>query len=182
MFFCVVAFVLSTDNTDRCPWEAFMCDNEPKCLTQNVIQFNTSEFPGSVTMIDYFPYFEVHVKTADKECEGELWQLVYRTLFKGLEKASETLGYRNNTYEHAIICRGPPSESHPDTIHLATVSSKGWWMCSENKEIGGKMNPKATPWWRDPTAGNKNVPYTPFVWCVHTYILIHSFMYFILSP
>ena len=150
MFCCMVAFVLSHNDTGRHPWELSMKNNQPICLKRNVIQFNAPNLPGSITMIDYFTHFEVHVQTCDEKGKDErkLWQLVYRSVFNGLKKASKILGYEDNTYEHAIACK-----YHPERFHIAIVNG-GWWICSEDKSKGAGMNSSETPWWSDSMKGD----------------------------
>ena len=152
MFCCMVAFLLSPDNTYKgtpCPWQVLEDESgKPKCLARNVIKFKIKCFPGYVTIIDYFTHFEIHVKTCVEEMK--LWQLVRHAVMKSLKKASEILGYTDNTFELAIVC-----PAHPSTPHPATIDCMGVWICSKDKEEGGKVPLQSIPWWRDSSAGGK---------------------------
>ena len=57
MFCCTVAYLLSPDNMQLCPWKVLTTDTDvPECLTRNVILFTVSDFPGAVTLIDHFTH------------------------------------------------------------------------------------------------------------------------------
>ena len=147
MFCCLVAFVLSLDNTDPCPWELSKKGKsiEPECVYRNVIKFRVKgDSPGSVTMIDYFTHFEVHVKPAYKMVGDDLWKLAYNAVFRGLKRASKILHCTDCTYEHAIICPECSSTPHPATVN------KGGWVCSENQDIGRNLDLTTNdiPWLR----------------------------------
>ena len=164
LFCCMVAFLLSPDNTymykgTPCPWKVLEDElGKPKCLARNVIKFEVKCFPGYVTIIDYFTHFEVHVKTPVEE--RELWQLVQHSVVEGLNKASKILGYTDNTFELAIVC-----PAHPSTPHPATINYMGMWICSKNKEEWGEVSPQSIPWWRDSSAGGKN----HYIWFMFSY-------------
>ena len=62
MFCCTVAYLLSPDNTHPCPWK--VVENEagtPECLHRNVIEFEIPKKAGTISLIDHFTHFEIHI-------------------------------------------------------------------------------------------------------------------------
>ena len=139
MFCSMVAYILSPDN-QGCPWKVLPNETgAPKCLTRNVIMFKVSDYAGSVTLIDCFTHFEVHVKASLKK-KAKLWKLVKHSVFNGLEKASEILGYADN-FKAAIIC-----PEHSSTPHPAAIDNEGEWTCSNDNETFGAVEHKTILW------------------------------------
>ena len=139
MFCSAVAYLLSPENAHPCPWKVVTDrDGSPECINRNVIQFSVpkitdgiahSEYAGTVSLIDHFTHFEIHVVTHPNE-EAELWQLAHDAVFAGLKEAGKTIGYKNNTPIPAIVC-----PAHPATPHPAVVD-KTVWKCSKFREFG----------------------------------------------
>ena len=152
MFCCLIAFILSTENADPVRWKVFEESQKPRCLTRNVVMFSVGELPGSVTIIDYFTHFEVHVHTHSQK-EFHLWNVVQSSIFRGLSKASKILGYSDNTPQHAIVC---PAHLHVSTPHPATIDDEGVWTCSESKQSFGVVVQGSIPWLRISTTGKIN--------------------------
>ena len=84
------AFLRSSSHNSS-PWSLLPHpenSTRPECLTRNCIKFQLRECaPGSLTLIDAFSHFEVHVSTRQ---HIPVWQ----TLVEGIQKAAETLKYR----------------------------------------------------------------------------------------
>ena len=142
MFCCTVAYLLSLDNTHPCPWK--VVENEagtPECLHRNVIQFTIPKMAGTISLIDHFTHFEIHIRSLPKKA-GELWKLVHDGVFAGLKKAGKTIGYTNNTPIPAIVC-----PAHLATPHPATVDDDGGWICSSMPQIFGQLaEDNIIPW------------------------------------
>ena len=141
MFCCTVAYLLSPENAHPCPWKVI--ENEagtPECLNRNVIQFTIPEMAGTLSLIDHFTHFEIHVNTLPDKV-AQLWKLAHDAVFAGLKKARKTLGYTNNTPVPAIVCPAP----HLNTPHPAIVSS-GSWICSRMAQKFGAIREGTIPW------------------------------------
>ena len=153
MFCCTVAYLLSPNNTQPCPWKVLQTDTEvPECLTRNVIIFTVPTFPGTVTLIDHFTHFEIHVESHPKKV-ARLWELAQQAVFTGLKRASETLGYTSNTPVPAIVCPAT-CPTHPATPHPATIDKDRVWTCSKQARSYGDVAPGSIPWLSPPkTAG-----------------------------
>ena len=138
MFCCTVAYLLSPEHAQ---WEVVKNEaGTPICLNRNVIQFTISQVAGTVSLIDQFTHFEIHVDTVPQKL-AQMWQLVHDTVFAGMKEAKKTLGYVNNTPVSAIVC-----PAHPTTPHPATVDNDGAWKCSVTPQKFGVVSEDAIPW------------------------------------
>ncbi|CAI8056152.1 hypothetical protein GBAR_LOCUS30592 [Geodia barretti] len=89
------------------------------------------KYPGSVTFVDRYEYFEVHVFTS-KAWEKELWGHVRKAVFGGIETVDETLGYSENKPRPAIVC----PRTHTDRPHPAYIQDKEWICTSDTNQFG----------------------------------------------
>ena len=133
IFCSLMSHVLSPENTHPCPWKLCVAFNKPTCLYRDCIEFQVAKYAGSVTLIDCYEYFEVHVSTAEEE-KQELWRHVRNALFSGIETVCETLGYSNNKPRPAIIC----PRAHSDKIHPAYIDNQ-LWKCTSDPRVYGKL-------------------------------------------
>ena len=138
MFCCTVAYLLSPEHAQ---WEVVKNEaGTPICLNRNVIQFTVPKVAGTVSLIDHFTHFEIHVDTVPQKL-AQMWQLVHDTVFAGMKEAKKTLGYVNNTPVPAIVC-----PAHPTTPHPATVDNDGTWTCSVTPQKFGVVSEGTIPW------------------------------------
>ena len=138
MFCCTVAYLLSPVNAQ---WEVVKNEaGTPICLNRNVIQFTTPKVAGTVSLIDHFTHFEVHIDTPPTKVT-QMWKLVQDKVFAGMEEARKTLGYKNNAPDLAIVC-----PAHPATPHPATVEDDGTWTCSVTPQKCGVVSEGTIPW------------------------------------
>ena len=138
----LTCFLVSHNNQFPCAWEVVLQphSNVPVCLYRNCIRFSVPDFPGSVTLIDTFTHFEVHVSCKDSEVCIELCHLVRQAILTGVKTATHTLGYKNCTPSQAVVC---PCEV--GTAHVATVG-RGLWICKQDKEKYGKLSANQLVW------------------------------------
>ena len=134
IFCSLMAHVLSPQHPHPHPWKLCLSSNQPTCLYRDCIEFHVPDF-GSVTLVDHFQYFEAHISdTTTKDEEQKLWQHVYQSLFCGIEKISEMLGYSENKPRPAIIC----PKSHTDKDHTAYIKDRKW-NCTSDMKIRGTL-------------------------------------------
>ena len=140
----VMSHVLSPENYHPCPWKLRLSSDEPACLYRNCIQFQVPKYAGSVTLIDRYDYFEVHVDTTPDKLL-ELWQHARNAIFSGIEVVSDTLGYSDIKPRPAIVC----PRTHTDKFHPAYLDGQNWVCTSDNSygkitvEILWQEKPKA---------------------------------------
>jgi len=147
IFCSTVSFLLSADNTSPHPWKVSKDHfGKPTCLKRNIIAFTVGGFPGKVILIEEWTHFEIHLNTRPA-CEGDLWKLVYKAVFKGLENAAETHHYSNSDNVPCAAIRCPEQcHDHPSTPHPATIDLEGNWMCTKSTEWFDQIPTKTIPW------------------------------------
>ena len=106
IFCSLMSHVVSPENHHPCPWQLRLSSGEPACLYRDCIQFQVPKYAGSVTLIDRYEYFELHVKTLPHKL-SEVWQHTVNAIFSGIDGVCETLGYSNNKPRPAITCPEP---------------------------------------------------------------------------
>ena len=135
IFCSLMSHVLSPQNLHPCPWKLCLSSNEPTCLYRNCIEFEVPTFAGSITLIDHYEYFEVHVLTSKKKIQ-ELWRHVRDAIFSGIATVCATLGYSNNKPRPAIIC----PITHTDKTHPAYIKEDDdEWICTSDPRKFGKL-------------------------------------------
>ena len=134
IFCSLMSHVLSPLNLHPHPWKLHLASNEPTCLYRDCIKFQVPKYAGSVTLIDRYEYFEVHVFTSEEEMQ-ELWQHAQNAIFSGITTVCDTLGYSNNKPHPAIIC---PNTTHTDKTHPAYIKN-GKWICTSDSCVFGKL-------------------------------------------
>ena len=140
MFCCTVAYLLSPENGHPCPWKVVQNEaGTPECLNRNVIQFTIPKVIGTVSLVDHFTHFEIHIHTLPKKA-AQLWKLAHDAVFAGLKKVGKTLGYTFSTPVPAIVC-----PAHPDTPHPAMVDDDAW-TCSKMAQNFGDVAEGTIPW------------------------------------
>ena len=143
VFCSLVAFLRSSQNSS--PWSLYPCPNDstaPLCLTRNCIKFQLPEYaPGSLTLIDAFSHFEVHVNSQHDICI-HLCPSIWQTLAKGILKAAETLKYLRLVPKQAFLCK------HENTRpHLALPADAfDYWKCELHPDISGPLKEEHKVW------------------------------------
>ena len=125
---CPGPFSISTDST-----------RAPICLYRNCIQLDIPKSPATLTLIDAYTHFEVHVQVPVERAENfcrKLFPSIQKIIFKGLHKAALNLHYSNSTPRAALVC--PCGQGG---AHIATVNKDiGYWSCSLNKMECDKLS------------------------------------------
>ena len=104
IFCALVVHLLSV-----CGWELlYQTGSSPACVFRNCIRFKLPGKPATVSLIDCFSFFEVHVKTPIPRILCQIRESV----FAGLENASHTLKYDDLKPVVAFFCEcGAPPHS-----------------------------------------------------------------------
>ena len=142
VFCSLVAFLRSTLNSS--PWSLFPHpenSTEPQCLTRNCIKFQLPKgAPGSLTLIDVFSHFEVHVNTRRDVCV-HLCPSIWQSLAEGIQKTAKTLKYQL-VPKQAFPCK------HKNTRpHLALPADTfDYWKCELHPDISGPLKEEHKLW------------------------------------
>ena len=146
VFCSLVAFLQSSQNSS--PWRLSPCPEDrsaPLCLTRNCIKFQFPEGqPGSLTLIDTFTHFEVHVDTPYDDTCDRFCPSIQQTLFKGIQKAAETLRYHQLVPKLAFLC----TECENTQPHLALpADALDYWKCELKPDtVYGKLTDEHLVW------------------------------------
>ena len=140
IFCSLMSHALSPQNPHPYPWKLCLSANEPTCLYRDCIEFEVPEYAGSITLIDRYEFFEVHVLTSEEKMQ-ELWQHVRNAIFSGIATVSDTLGYSNNKPRPAIICPATHiDKALTDKTHPAYIKDQdGGWICTSDPRKFGKL-------------------------------------------
>ena len=149
IFCSLVAFLRSSLNSS--PWSLFPHpDNttKPRCLTRNCIKFQLPKgAPGSLTLIDAFSHFEVHVNARRDICV-HLCPSIWQALIEGIQKAAETLKYQL-VPKQAFLCKHDNAQPH---LALPAEEPLNDWTCERNPDISGPLKEEHKMWF--PKKGN----------------------------
>ena len=140
--FCALScFLVSSNNQFPGPWKIKLDpdDDTPVCLFRNCIRFSIPKIPGSVTLVDTFSHFQVHVQTRE-ERYGDVCSIVRQAVVAGQKSVTTTLGYDNCTPSLAFVC--PCKKGIP---HVATVDG-GNWVCKEDSDESGIADARYLVW------------------------------------
>ena len=151
--FCSLVAFLRSRSSQSPPWKLALCSEDktkPLCLTRNCIKFQLPKgAPGSLTLIDTFSHFEVHVNAPQDTCVS-FCPSIQLTLFRGIQKAAETLRYLQLVPKLAFLCKCENTQPH-----LALPADAfDYWTCELNPDaVYGHLTPEHLVWC--PEKGNK---------------------------
>ena len=134
-------FLVSSNNRFPCPWEVDTDTkyNTPTCLYRNCIRFVIPDYPCSVTLIDTFSHFQVHMDVESEWCQ-EMCSFVRQAIVSGLKTVTSTLGYVNSTPTLAFVC-----PCNVGTDHVAKLQGSSW-VCRNNWKKNGKASARYLIW------------------------------------
>ena len=134
--FCALSCFLIS----RCSWEIEVdARNNPVCLHRNCIQFSIPDYPCSITLMDTFSHFQVHVDVESDWCQ-DVCSAVRGAILSGLNSVNVTLGYTDCPPSRGVVCPCGIGEAHAAKI------LKQSWVCQENRRRNGKSAPRYLVW------------------------------------
>ena len=131
---------------NKCKWEISLKDGSPICFYHNCIKFTLpGERPGSVVIINYTKFLEIHVKSEEVKIDSNLCRTIREDIMAGLEEAHKSLHYDPPEAEIGFLCSGVCGNT--DEPHLATLDDKKKiWRCSEDYSKGSTLKPRERMW------------------------------------
>ena len=132
VFCALVVYLLS-----KCQWK-FACSikDTPLCVSRSCVNFQLSNKPVCVALVDQFAYFEVHIKARDtmyhKVCPA-----IREAIFSGLKAAAEALRYNNSTPIPAFFCK---CNSSPHAAIPVIEDDDCYLMCTKSTNCGSLTN------------------------------------------
>ena len=154
VFCCLVVYLIN-----HCKWQVILPKaGSPILMTKNCIKFRVpGRHPTTVTLIDSYAYFEIHIKAPPPVCH-KICSSIRDVIFDGIDKATVTLHYNNDTPSSGFFCphsngNGQASNSEP---HAATTEDQEYWQCTMEDHFG-ELTEREKVWFgsKEATAGNK---------------------------
>ena len=153
VFCCLVVYLIN-----HCKWQVILPSaGSPILMTKNCIKFRIPRHPATVTLIDSYAYFEIHIKAPPPVCH-KICPSIRDVIFDGINKATVTLHYNNDTPSSGFFCphsnsNGQASNSEP---HAATTEDQEYWQCTMEDHFG-ELTEREKVWFgsKEATAGNK---------------------------
>ena len=153
VFCCLVVYLIN-----HCKWQVILPSaGSPILMTKNCIKFRTPRHPATVTLIDSYAYFEIHIKAPPPVCH-KICPSIRDVIFDGIDEATVTLHYNNDKPCSAIFCphsnsNGQASNSEP---HAATTEDQVYWQCTMEDHFG-ELTEREKVWFetKEPVSGNK---------------------------
>ena len=147
IFCALLCWLVSPDNDSQVQLSISVDEiGSPLCLHRNCVQFDVSKSPVSVTLIDTYTHFEVHVDVPLEILRPKIVPLVHQAIIKGLREATLNLGYHKFTPSLALLC--PCGEK--EEAHIASANQElGCWTCSHNRKKCGNLTPLQLLWLED---------------------------------
>ena len=148
IFCALLCWLVSPENDSPAPWSISVDEvGSPICLYRNCIQFDVPELVATVTLIDTYTHFEVHVDIPLEDTEDlcpEEFPVVRKAIDNGLHKAALNLGYFNSSPSPASLCPCGRGEAHVAEI----LAKSARWKCSLKNEARkiGKLTPLQHLW------------------------------------
>ena len=163
VFCCLTSFLMN-----HCHWKICRPSGSPILVARNCIKFKLPSHPCSITLIDSFAYFEVHINAPMKVCH-KICPIIQQQIFSGINAASKTLHYNNSHPEPGFFCPHPTDGGKHSTdmkplcssLHPATLSEDcQWLMCTEDEDMFQELNDSQTIWFGSAAATSKPGTYT----------------------
>ena len=133
VFCCLVVFLIN-----HCKWEAVLPDTgSPILMAKNCIKFRLPSCTATVTLIDSYAYFEIHIEAPPSVCYRNC-PSIQATIFDGIDKAAITLHYNNSKPCAAFLC---PHSNHSGQTsskesHAAITKDQEYWQCTVENRYG----------------------------------------------
>ena len=158
LFSFLLCGLVSSENDCSAPWSLSTDDlGSPVCHYRNCVQLDIPNSPVTMTLIDSYTHFEVHVDILDDDdlCNRYL-PLVKEALYRTLQKASLQLCYPDSKPTSALVCPCGRGKAHVATISF----DYSYWTCSLKNEAKKyeKLSPHQHLWLASKTAAPAIAP------------------------
>ena len=148
IFCALLCWLVSPDNSCSCKWSILINEvGAPICLYRNCVQFDLSDSPIIVTLIDTYTHFEVYVDIEEEWVDDlypKIIPAIRDSIFKGLHKATINLHCYDSCPKLALVCPCSEGEAHIAAGNLEL----GFWTCalSRPKRKCGKLSSHQLLW------------------------------------
>ena len=142
----LLCWLVSDEENFPAPWSILTNKfGVPTCLHRNCVQFKLHKSPAVVTLIDTYTHFEIHINVPiefSADLCPKIIPMVSQTIFKGLGKVALNLNYDGSSPSPALVCPCGRGDAH-----VAAANSKlGYWTCTQNVTLCGKLTSLQLLW------------------------------------
>ena len=165
IFCCLVVYLIN-----HCKWQVKLpSTGSPILLARNCVKFSIPDSACTVTLIDSYANFEIHISAPHAVCR-KMCPTVRNLIFDGIDAAATTLHYNNSKPRMALICThthngsGQTSSTKPSVpLHAATITEdQEYWVCTRDVDVHGELTEKEKIWLQPETAIKSNIIVTVF--------------------
>ena len=148
IFCSLLCWLASPESNSSCKWSISVDEiGAPICLYRNCIQFDLSNSPATIMLIDTYTHFELHIHIEEELVDSYYPKIipeVRESIFKGLHKASINLRYYDLSPKSALVCPCGEGDAH---IAMGDVEL-GFWTCSLSRPMrkSGKLTSLHLTW------------------------------------
>ena len=140
VFCCLVVDVIK-----RVGWKVLLPSGETSIFAKNCIQYEISDLPCTVTLIDSFSYMEVYIDIP-VSLRNEVCPMIRNEILHSIKLSCAVLHYNNDTPKTAIFC---PCKKSTGKLHLADVIERSgckFWKCSLQTRVWGDLSDEHRIW------------------------------------
>ena len=140
VFCCLVV-----DMIKRVGWKVLLPSGETSIFAKNCIQYEISDLPCTVTLIDSFSYMEVYIDIP-VSLRNEVCPMIRNEILHSIKLSCAVLHYNNDTPKTAIFC---PCKKSTGKLHLADVIERSgckFWKCSLQTRVWGELSDEHKIW------------------------------------
>ena len=147
LFCSLLSWLVSPDNDCIGPLCISTDTGAPICLYRNCVQLDIPKSPATITLVDAYTHFEVHVQVPVKQADNlcpMFFPSIRKAIFRSLHKATLNLHYSNSTPSAALVCPCGNGDTHIATVNMDM--HKRYWTCSLNRMECGELSSLQLLW------------------------------------
>ena len=147
IFCCLVVFLIN-----QCKWQILLPGTgSPILIAKNCVKFRIPRSACTVTLIDNFAYFEIHISAPPPVCR-KMCPTIRNIIYDGMDAANTTLHYDDAKPLTAICCPHSHSSCYSYPPHVATVTEDNeYWECTQD-QVFGRLTEREKVWFQPTTA------------------------------
>ena len=160
IFCCLVVFLIN-----HCKWQVVLPGTgSPILIARNCVKFSIPRSACTVTLIDSYANFEIHISAPPAVCH-KICPTIRNRILDGIDAAAITLQYSNSrpqvafrcTYTHSDV--GQTASTKPSIPpHAATITDdQEYWVCTRDADVHGELSEREKIWLQPETGIEGNI-------------------------
>ena len=149
VFCCLQVYLIQQLN-----WKLLLKEGKPKLIAQNCVMLSPPNSICTVTLIDSFSYFEIHVQAKSDICL-KACPKIQKQILAGIDASCKTLRYSSDRPHLAFFCPcsltpPPSSASGPPQHHAAELfEEEDSLRCTIDESVTFNVDPRHSVWLQD---------------------------------